>query len=767
MKKIQILDCTLRDGGYINNWQFDDYVTTNIIQAIQEAQIDIIECGYLNSSKLYDSNSTIFSDIQKVKRVFKEDNPTTKVVMINYGDFEVENLPHQKESWIKGIRLAFHKKDLQNALKVCSVIIEKGYDLFVQPMLTATYSERELFNLIQKTNDLNPYAFYIVDSFGSMNKQSLLPILKLVDIFLNSNIKIGFHSHNNMQMAFSNSVEFLTNLSNRDLIVDSSIFGMGRGAGNLNSEIIAHYLNNQYSKSYKLEPLLDVIDNFLEKIHKETYWGFSVAHFLSGKSEIHPNYATYLLNKKTSSISTINLVLNSISDNKKNSFDKEYIEKLYIQHINTLCKTQNNKLDFLHNLERPILIVASGNSVNNEIESINEFIQHYNPLIIMVNHINPNIKYDFVFFSNQKRFSEFYDSGMENSLLLTSNIIFANKNIVDFSSLYNFQDIKSDNASILLLNLLIMNDIRKVNVVGLDGYNSDLTDNYSYKEYSVNLDKQSLEKVNQDIYKALNVLDSLIKIKFLVSSIFQKEKKLSILGVIPARYKSSRFEGKPLCLINGVAMIERTYNQARKSSKLDKLVVATDDSRIIEFCKSRNIPTIMTSSQCLTGTDRIAEVSKTEDYDLYINIQGDEPVIDPKNIDLIVDEFLKYQHKYIAYNLYRNISIKEANSPTIIKVIVNENDELVYMSRALIPFNKSDLDQEFKKQVCVYGFTKEALNIFSKRDKTLNEQFEDIEILRYIDMGYKVKMLETEFDSIAVDIPSDIIKVENFLNLDL
>lgn len=238
---------------------------------------------------------------------------------------------------------------------------------------------------------------------------------------------------------------------------------------------------------------------------------------------------------------------------------------------------------------------------------------------------------------------------------------------------------------------------------------------------------------------------------------------MKVLGVIPARYKSSRFEGKPLCLINGVTMIERTYNRALKSRFLNDLLVATDSETIEKFCHSKNIPVLLTSSYCLTGTDRLAEVAQKLNADLYINIQGDEPVIDYRSIDEIVGEFKKFGDIYSIFNLYKIIDSEEANRETIIKVIVNEKDELLYMSRAVIPFDKNHNAAIYKKQVCVYGFTKEVLEVFAKRDKTLNELYEDIEILRFIDMGYRVKMKETKFSSISVDVPSDVAKVEAFL----
>lgn len=240
---------------------------------------------------------------------------------------------------------------------------------------------------------------------------------------------------------------------------------------------------------------------------------------------------------------------------------------------------------------------------------------------------------------------------------------------------------------------------------------------------------------------------------------------MKILGVIPARYKSTRLPGKPLVKIKGIEMIKRTYNQCLKSNLLDKVIVATDDILIHDFCKKENINVIMTSSECKTGTDRVAEVSRLLDYDLYINIQGDEPVIDPLSFDLIVEEYKRTKGKYLAYNTYKVIKCKEeVESDSIIKVIINQNNELMYMSRLSVPFNKGKEERSYLKQVCVYGFTKEALEIFSSQEKTLNEKYEDIEILRFLDLGYKVKMIEANVSCIAVDKEEDILKVEKYLN---
>ena len=759
---IKILDCTLRDGGYINNWEFSDEQVISIINSLRESNVDIIEIGYLNDKNGKEKDSTLFKNINSVNNLLdKLDLDTQKVMMINFGDFDISHLSLKRDTLIDGIRLAFHKKEKAEAMKMAQSIINLGYKLYLQPMITKNYSDREFLSLIQEANKLNIYSFYIVDSFGSMNLKEFQKFLILADNNLNNNIILGYHSHNNMQLAFSNAISMCHSNLNRDIIIDASIYGIGRGAGNLNTELILDYLNFNLNKSYKILPLLEIIDKFLNSLMQTKKWGFSPAQYLSASFNCHPNYATYLVNKNTNHIVGIKKILEKLPNDKKLSFDEKYIETLYQESFLEI-KTKPTNKEFLN--KDSILLIASGKSVkDNEDIVINKKANGY--MLIALNH-KSDFECDYYFFSNQKRYDEFKDIIDNDEIIITSNIETTEniKIVLDFSKLVYVDEIFITNVAIVMINYLISKNIEKVEIVGLDGYYINKIKNYSYNETSVILDYLALKRENKILSNALQKLKAKIKIDILTPSIFKKDLDLKTIGVIPARYKSSRFEGKPLCLINGIPMIKRTYLQAKKSKLLDKLVVATDDKRIEKFCKRENIPVVLTSKECLTGTDRIAEVAKKEFFDLYVNIQGDEPVIDPKSIDEVVSEYKKYGDKYIAYNLYKIIDNKdEIKSNTIIKVITNEKDELMYMSRLPIPYNKSNKNVKYKKQVCVYGFTKTALEIFNKNIKTLNEQFEDIEILRFIDMGYKVKMKETFVDSIAVDIVEDIKKVEDYL----
>ncbi|MCM3724903.1 3-deoxy-manno-octulosonate cytidylyltransferase [Neobacillus cucumis] len=230
--------------------------------------------------------------------------------------------------------------------------------------------------------------------------------------------------------------------------------------------------------------------------------------------------------------------------------------------------------------------------------------------------------------------------------------------------------------------------------------------------------------------------------------------------IIPARYQSSRLPGKPLIELSGIPMIIRTYQQCIKTCPAEKIYVATDDERIRDTCRLYGIQVIMTSSNCLTGTDRIAECVEYIDADVFINVQGDEPLFNPQDLDLLISNIKKYPGEVL--NGYCEITDESLfRSATIPKVVFRPDGRLLYMSRSTIPSNK---DQGFDKawrQVCAYAFPRKALKDFaSVLEKTKLESIEDIEILRFLELGWDVRMLELSNDSIAVDTPDDIQRVE-------
>lgn len=234
--------------------------------------------------------------------------------------------------------------------------------------------------------------------------------------------------------------------------------------------------------------------------------------------------------------------------------------------------------------------------------------------------------------------------------------------------------------------------------------------------------------------------------------------------VIPARYASTRLPGKPLVDIAGISMIQRVYEQCAKAVSPELIYVATDDDRIQREVNRFGGQSIMTSSDCLTGTDRVAEVAKRILAGFYINVQGDEPLFNPDDIQRCLDACRAYPGEVI--NGFAPIDRAEDYvSRSVPKVVFRPDNRLLYMSRSPIPGNKAGDFNLAYRQICTYGFPHEALMDFAAEGcKTQFEQEEDIEILRFLEMGYEVRMVEMSVDSIPVDHPEDVERVKRRLN---
>lgn len=233
--------------------------------------------------------------------------------------------------------------------------------------------------------------------------------------------------------------------------------------------------------------------------------------------------------------------------------------------------------------------------------------------------------------------------------------------------------------------------------------------------------------------------------------------------VIPARLRSTRLPGKPLVKIAGVPMIERTYKRCLQAVPNEKIIIATEDESVKEHCESIGANVAITSAECLTGTDRVAELLDTIDVDMFINVQGDEPLVNPADIQHVIE--VATMGEFDIVNGFAPI-VDEAQyySRMIPKVLFSKDGNLLYMSRGPIPAHKEEKFLSAWRQICIYGFSRKALETFrSQKRKTALEEIEDIEILRFIELGHRVQMIELSDESIAVDVPEDVAKVEKAL----
>ena len=515
MSNIMVLDCTLRDGGYCNEWKFGKQNISKIVNGLVEADVDIIECGFLTKKVEYNDETTQFTSALQVGR-FLPANKHGKlfVCMVNFGEFPIEELLPAHETALDGIRVAFHKKDMVQVMEYCQKIKEKGYKVFVQPMVSLSYTDEEFKQLIQLANQLNPYAFYIVDSFGVMKRRNLLKLYHIVTEFLNENIIVGYHSHNNMQLAYSNAQTLADIETSREMIIDSSIFGMGRGAGNLNTELFVEYLNDNCGKSYVRRPLLIIIDEILNNFHETNYWGYSLPNYLSAKHNAHPNYAGYLDSKKTLTVEAMDEIFAMMDEDKKISYDKHYAESLYVKYMARGSANQERLAEFKNLLAgKSVLIVAPGSSSITERDKILQLAEREEVVVISVNFQYTECETDFIFMSNLRRFREL-SQGREKCVV-TSNISGEGVYLqVNYESLLNEYETVRDNAGMMLIKLLIELGVKKVYLAGLDGYSVDPTENFADETMRFYTQKDVFEAMNEGMNNALKEFGKKIDVEF-------------------------------------------------------------------------------------------------------------------------------------------------------------------------------------------------------------------------------------------------------------
>jgi 4-hydroxy 2-oxovalerate aldolase len=524
MENIQLLDCTLRDGGYVNDFQFGRKAIEKIISQLTEANINIIECGFLEDCE-YDENATVFNRVEEIKPFIPKNRKNTLyVAMACYGEYTLENLSDCDGTSIEGIRITFHHNEVEEALAYCEKIKEKGYKIFIQPVGTTYYSDEKLIALLKKVNNIQPYAFYLVDTLGLMHQDDILRMFYLINHNLDKKIHVGFHSHNNMQLSFSNCQIFTRLHTDRTIFVDSSVYGMGRGAGNLNTELIANYLNNEKARRFEIEPLLEIIDEFILKIKEKCEWGYTVPYYLAAINGCHPNYASYLSDKQTLQVKSIGTILRMIEPEKRSLFNKEVAEQKYREYQDRNINDSASIEMLKKSIEgKNILLIAPGQSLIENRQKILDIADKERCVVISVGFVPDFIETDYVFSSNVKRYNTMFNPDKKDiSLIYTSNIQLptGEKGIaVNYSSLLSEEDTIMDNAAIMLFNLQIKLYPGKIYVAGLDGYAPN-KNNYYKEHLKLEQNQEFVIKRNDVIRNKIKGLKKKLDIEFITPSLY-------------------------------------------------------------------------------------------------------------------------------------------------------------------------------------------------------------------------------------------------------
>lgn len=338
--KVKLLDCTLRDGGqgleYLEICKIETPVfsldeRTSIANKMAGADIDIVELGCIVESEDDKTKFAIYQSVEDISKNIPERHHEGQLfVGLFIGpDIDIDKIPEHREGLVDGLRVILRYSELQKSLDFCAGLAKKGYKTFVQPMLTMRFTDDELELLTKSANEMGAYALYFVDSFGYMDVNDVNRLFQFYDARLNSDILIGFHAHNNMQLAYENVKEFLKySDKERGLIVDSCAAGMGQGSGNMQTELIVSYMNTKYSKCYVLNRVLDVCD-ILEKFKSEEseLWGYTPARAVSAINKVAYKYTVAMKTKLGMPLADINDVFKHMPNELKHRYSEDNLNK--------------------------------------------------------------------------------------------------------------------------------------------------------------------------------------------------------------------------------------------------------------------------------------------------------------------------------------------------------------------------------------------------------------------------------------------------------
>jgi 4-hydroxy 2-oxovalerate aldolase len=775
---INLLDCTLRDGGYYNNWDFDENLVKSYINSMVSSKIDVVEIGFRSLPQnsfmgpfFYSSDD--FLENLSLPRELKCG------VMLNADDFislgedclsTLNKLFRKSEnSPIDLIRVAVNIDAYKHSKLIINFLRDLGYEIGLN-LMKANALKLEVYQKVSK--DIKSWecvdVLYFADSLGSMGGADVTTICKA--LLKEWDGPLGIHSHDNKGLSLSNS---LTAIQEGATWCDSTILGMGRGAGNTSTEAILMELSdNELHKGLPQE--LVQCSNLFQELKKEYSWGPNPYYHYAACHGIHPTYVQSLLADQRYAKEDFFSILARIARSPASSYsDANLREAVYPK--NSVDKDGDwDATNWLTG--KNVLLVGSGSSVRNYSQAILNYVKQEKPFVVALN-INQQAKglhVDATIVAHEQRI--FLDSGSYEKLahpiimpkgnfLSKVELHIENLEVLDYGlsirdEAFEIRDKGCTLSSPLTLgyalSVLTQGNAKEIKLVGFDGYGAR------------NPKQDEVSKTficYQDLPKSLPI-ESLTPTTYPIQqgSIFAPKLALNdFLVVIPARFQSSRFPGKPLADLCGKSLIRHVWDKSVKAVGVKNVIVATDDKRIMDHCTKQGMEVLLTSTNCLTGTDRLAEVAQKIKKQFYINVQGDEPLIEPSDIIKII-EVARKNPKLVVNGMCKIDNEKQFRSSNVPKVVTSRNRNLLFISRGPIPTSKNHEFIGAMRQVCIYAFPRDLLIQFgNQKTKSHNEQIEDIEILRFLDLGFTVKMVEIKGSSIAVDCKEDLEQARVFL----
>ena len=488
-KKIALLDCTLRDGAYINGSRFGTSAIKGIIKKLQEARTDIIEVGWLKDAA-HEEGSTYYHLPQDAApyMVDRQDG-IEYVAMIDWDRYDVDNLPPCDGKSVNAVRVVFPHGKHREGIAVAERVREKGYRIFLQAANTLAYSEADLKDLAQCINACRPVAISVVDTFGAMFEEDLARIVRTLDATLDPAIAMGFHSHNNQQLSFALTMHFVELLaeSERSAIVDASLCGMGRGAGNATTELVASYLDRKQNGNYDMDAILDAIDTYMEPFREAYTWGYSTPYFVAGMYQCHVNNIAYLQRNHRTNARDMRNIIASLSQAERRKYDYDLLERRYLENQSRLVDDEAAVRALRQEFAgRTVLLVAPGRSVIDKRARVHAFIKKEQPVVIGVNAICDGYAYDYLFFVNSAR-CDYAKNAHGKTFAETKKILLSSiktegtegELILNFNRAIKRGWPHFDNAVISALRLLNSIGAKKVAIAGFDGFRHAYNESYA------------------------------------------------------------------------------------------------------------------------------------------------------------------------------------------------------------------------------------------------------------------------------------------------
>ena len=521
----KILDCTIRDGGYLNNWRFDMKMVREVYKSLSKAGVDIIEIGFRGTEKYFNSKEFgpwRFTDPDDIRYVTQGIDGAKIALMGDYGKLDDGDISDEYRDLVSLVRIAVHKDGTSGAIRQLEKIKEKGFTVSLNAMGITSYSRDEIDELVRMLSDSNLDYIYVADSYGS-----ILPddIRGLIEPFKSlRHTKVGFHPHNSLQMSFANTLEAIKCGAD---IIDSTIYGLGRGAGNLPTEVILSYLQLSTSDKYNVIPVLHCIDRYFLNLEVDEPWGYQLPYMLSGIFQCHPYYPKTLVDYREYSMEDIWNALEALKKINPVGFSKEILNDIVksgmIGGIKKKKKAEKKppeaklsngvpvKAPYLDRHKgRDFLILANGPTLQGYKVKIGEFIKKYDPVILGANYLSELFVPHYHAFNNRKRFEDYIDTVHRDSMLMLGDnlpdeiireftrreyekLYFVDE-LHDFGIANGVIQSNCRTIAVLLMGVAIAMGSNRVFAAGMDGY-SGMSSKDSFHFYDEKVEPEEMELI--------------------------------------------------------------------------------------------------------------------------------------------------------------------------------------------------------------------------------------------------------------------------------